>query len=118
MGSFLPNSVRKGFSHFPSSAHAARLAGIAGSRSLVGTSAGNARAPALYLRDGNGASYAARTLGASFVTQPDATTRPIGKRGEYVANARQMRNAFGTRRSAVGRKPLPMTMREKRSWFS
>src|SRR5689334_18089720 len=118
IGSFLPKSARKGRSHLPSASHALRFAGTAGSLGPVGTSAGKMRAPALYAALGNGASYARRTSFEGFVTQPEATIRPMGKRGDQRANARQALNAGGTERSAVGRKPLPMTIRAKRSWFS
>jgi hypothetical protein len=45
------------------------------------------------------------------VTVPTATIRPAGNTGENFANARQILNAGGTARSAVGRKPLATTNR-------
>ena len=70
--------------------------GSATSSGSVGTSRGNARAPAWYFLDGNGASYAARTSRPTLVTVAAWTSRPAGKTGVRVAKVRHARNASGS----------------------
>ena len=56
IGSPLLKQVMKGFFHFSRTCQAALLASLSGVSGSVGTSFGNALAPALNSADGNGAS--------------------------------------------------------------